>query len=100
MKQQDDLYALRKSVQEFNDTYPQLSPDDAFIAWFLRVRVVDNDEKAINALVGAARDKGVDAIYIDPETKTVFIIQGKYRQVPTAANENLADVMSLSTIGR
>ncbi len=93
------LSELRKAVQEFQDNYPQLSPDNAFVAWFLRAFIVGSDEEAMKALTGGARDKGIDAVYIDDSTKTVSVLQGKYHQRLGTFNEKRSDIIALGQIG-
>ena len=34
----------------------------------------------MGALTGGKGDKSVDAVFIDGDTKTVVVVQGKYRQ--------------------
>jgi hypothetical protein len=59
--------------------YEKRAPDFSgrFIRWFLehiyRLEQIDADD----ACVDAKHDKGVDAIYVDDASETVFIIQGK-----------------------
>jgi hypothetical protein len=92
--------SLKKEVIEIIDRHPFLSPDNAFVAWFLRAFIVDNEEIAVNSLVGGPRDKGVDAIFIDHDSRAVFIIQGKYHQGDRIPSEKRSDVVALADIGR
>lgn len=96
----DHFSQLKKAVQEFQDKNPYISSDNAFVAWFLRAFIVGTDEEAINALKGGARDKGIDAVYIDHASKSVFIIQGKYHQGPVASTDKRSDVIALGLLGR
>lgn len=96
----DHFSELKRAVQEFQDHYPKISLDNAFVAWFLRAFIVTNDEEAINALKGGARDKGIDAVYIDHESRAVFVIQGKYHQGSNIFSEKRSDVIALGQLGR
>lgn len=82
----DPLNPLRKEVREVQDRHPELSPDNAFVVWFLRAFVVDDEETARGAIVGGARDKGVDALHIDHDNRLVTVVQGKYRQSANACS--------------
>jgi len=53
---------LKKEVEEIKDRYPAISIDNVFVAWFLRAFITDNEKSAIKALLGGAKDKGVDAV--------------------------------------
>jgi hypothetical protein len=73
----DPLSPLRKEVREVQDRHPELSPDNAFVVWFLRAFIVDDEDTALSAIVGGARDKGVDAIHVDHDNRLVTVVQGK-----------------------
>jgi len=93
------FFELKKAVQEFQDNHPELSLDNAFVGWFLGAFYVKNEDEAMGALIGGARDKGIDAVYIDRESKSVFVVQGKYHQGPKATTEPRSDVIALGQIG-
>jgi hypothetical protein len=65
---------LKRELDQFQERYPRLAPDELFILWFLRARVTDKEQEAAAALTGVAKDKGIDAILIDDAAKMVFII--------------------------
>jgi hypothetical protein len=96
----DPLSPLRKEVREVQDRHPELSPDNAFVVWFLRAFIVDDENTALAAIVGGARDKGVDALHIDHDNGVVSVIQSKYRQNANAGAENRSDVLALANLGR
>jgi hypothetical protein len=96
----DPLNPLRKEVREVQDRHPELSPDNAFVVWFLRAFIVDDENTALAAIVGGAHDKGVDALHIDHDNGVVSVIQGKYRQNANAGSENRSDVLALANLGR
>lgn len=100
MQHQDHFAELKKEVLEIQDRNAGISPDNAFVAWYLRAFIVDDEASAIEALKGGSRDKGLDAIFEDHENQTVFLIQGKYRQGSNPAPENRADVLALADTGR
>ncbi len=51
-----------------------------FIAWYLRnIHNLDQDE-ALECITDGAKDKQIDAIYIDNDNQTVYVIQGKFKQ--------------------
>ena len=87
---------IKKEVKEITDQVADISPDNAFIVWFLRAFFTDDQKQAIDALTGGARDKGIDAIHVDPEARTVFVVQGKYHQGEKAPNENRSDLMAFA----
>lgn len=96
----DLLTPLRKEVREVQDRHPELSPDNAFVVWFLRAFIVDDEGTALAAIVGGARDKGIDALHIDHENAVVTVVQGKYRQNVNAGTEGRSDVLALANLGR
>jgi uncharacterized protein YpmB len=96
----DPLSPLRKEVREIQDRHPELSPDNAFVVWFLRAFIVDEESNALAAIGGGARDKGVDALHIDHDNRLVSVVQGKYRQNANAGTESRSDVLALANLGR
>jgi hypothetical protein len=76
----------------------KVEPRDLFVAWFLKCFVTENETDAIGALVGGPRDKNLDAIFIDDASKTVFVVQGKYRQRLNGGLENRSDVTTFATL--
>ena len=99
-KLEDHLRDLKKEIVEIQDRHAGLAPDNAFVAWYLRAFVVDDEGAAIEALKGGSRDKGIDAIFEDHDTQTVFLVQGKYRQSANPPPEGRADVLALADTGR
>ena len=94
----DDLFGLHKEVLEIRDRHPQISFDNAFVSWFLRAFIVDNEDVAVEALKGGPSDKGVDAIYLDHDARTVFVLQGKYRVSSKPSAEKRSDVIALADL--
>jgi len=79
---------LKQELHNFRDRNPKLADDHLFVLWFLRAFLTEDEEEAVKALCGGGGDKDVDAILIDPETKNVFVVQGKYRERLNGKNEN------------
>lgn len=94
------LQDLNREVLELRDRHPRLSLDNAFVAWFLRAFIVEDESAAVEALKGGSKDKGVDAVYVDHDVGVVFVIQGKYHQVTKLVSANRSDVLALGDLGR
>ena len=91
---------IKKEVKEIVQQVVGISPDNAFIVWFLRAFFTDDQEQAVSALTGASRDRGIDAILIDHEARTVFVVQGKYRQNEIPPNEDRSGVIAFADYAR
>ncbi len=52
----------------------------AFILWFLRTSYRITEKDALDSICDGTRDKGVDAVILDPIEKHVTIIQSKYSE--------------------
>jgi hypothetical protein len=91
-----DFDYVKKEVKEICQQVPGISSDNAFVVWFLRAFFTDDQEIAINSLCGGSKDKGLDAVYIDHEARTVFIVQGKYRQGRIPKSEARSDLISFA----
>jgi len=100
MVQNGQLESLKKQVLEIRDRYPKLSLDHAFIVWFFLRFIADNERSAVEALAGGPKDKGADAEYVDHDSRTVFILQGKYRQTLYPPSEKRSDILALADLGR
>src|SRR5437763_8750765 len=70
---------LKNEIADMRERFPRFQDSDLFVAWFLKAYVTEKEPEAIAALVGGARDKSLDAVHIDDASKTVVIVQGKYR---------------------
>jgi hypothetical protein len=90
---------LKNEIADMRERFPRLQDSDLFVAWFLKAYVTDKEQDAIGALVGGARDKSLDAVYVDDATKTVVLIQGKYRQRFNGALEHRSDVTAFAQLG-
>ena len=96
---QDFFKDLQKEILELRDIYPHLTPDSAFVAWFMRAFITDDEKQAVNSLTGKAGDKSSDAIYIDHDNRLVFIIQGKYHQ-SNSVIEPRSSILALADLAR
>lgn len=89
---------LQKTIVEFGERHTGYASDNLFVLWFVRAYLVETDALAAGAVCGRVRDKGVDAILTVPEAKTIFIVQGKYRETLGACTEKRADVVAFADI--
>lgn len=100
MRAEDLFQNLRKEVEEIINRHPTISPDNAFVAWFLHAYIVEDETKAIEALKGGPCDKGIDAVYIDHDARRIFLVQGKYHQGDSAPATHREDIITLADLGR
>jgi hypothetical protein len=82
---------LKKEVVGFRDAY-NLRDDDAFVIWFLRAYVVDDDARARAALTDDNAERAIDAIHIDDSARVVHMVQGKFHTAINKASDKAADV--------
>ena len=78
------------------DYYKENYPNDGqrFVAWYLRnVHNLDTYETK-DAITDGAGDKQIDAVYIDNQSCTVYIIQGKFYGGDVVNAEPLREVLS------
>jgi hypothetical protein len=76
--------------------YVKNYPNDGqrFIAWYLRnIHNLDTFE-AKACITDGAGDKQIDAVYIDDQSSTIYIIQGKFYKGDTVDAEPLREVTS------
>lgn len=76
--------------------YQSNYPNDGqrFVAWYLRnIRNLDPIETK-DCITDGAGDKQIDAVYIDDQAQTVYIIQGKFYSQETINAEPLREVLS------
>lgn len=65
-----------------------------FVAWYLRnIHNLDTYE-AKACITDGAGDKQIDAVYIDDQSSTIYIIQGKFYNGDTVDAEPLREVLS------
>lgn len=90
---------LKSELEELHQRYPAMKKEDLFIIWFLRAYVTEDLDAAAQAVTNGPKDKGVDGILIDDGSRSVFVIQGKYRHQFGAGSENRSDVLSFAQLG-
>lgn len=91
---QHAIDALRLRIQEICEN-AHIRPETAFIVWYLTYACDENHEMALKAICDGTRDKGIDAIFTDPDAGKITIIQSKYRERGIGTRENTADFMKL-----
>jgi len=76
--------------------YQQQYPNDGqrFVAWYMRNIHRRNEIETKSDITDGADDKQIDAIYVDDNTNTVFIIQGKFIGNERVDSEPLREVLS------
>lgn len=85
---------IKKDIAQpyYIENYP--NDGQRFIAWYLRnIHNLDEVETK-DCITDGAGDKQIDAIYIDNQSSTVYIIQGKFYSGPTVDAEPLREVTS------
>ncbi len=92
----NDFDQIKQEVAEITKQILKISLDDAFIVWFLRAFFTDDQQQAVNALTGGANDKGIDAILIDDDSRTVYVVQGKYHKKDKPPTESYADLVAFT----
>ena len=90
---------LKKEILEIKDRNPHLADDSAFVSWFLRAFITEDEKQAIESLTGQAGDKSSDAVFIDHDNRLVFIVQGKYHS-HNHASEPRSHIIALAALGR
>src|SRR5687768_6237835 len=68
---------LQAEVNGLKKAY-NLRDDDAFVVWFLRAYILDDERRAREALTGDSDERAIDAIHIDDSAKVVHLLQGKF----------------------
>lgn len=80
------------SQDYYKDNYP--NDGQRFVAWYLRnIHNLDTYETR-DAITDGAGDKQIDAIYIDNQSSTIYVIQGKFYSGDTVNAEPLREVLS------
>lgn len=92
------LSHLKKEIKELKQSFPVFKNEDLFVIWFLKAYVTDDDTEAADAIVNGPKDKGIDAVLIDDSARSVFIVQGKYRQQLAKKNESITEVLAFANL--
>src|SRR5581483_7459256 len=95
----DEAFAqLRSEVRDFQQRFAKLTEEDAFAAWFIRAYLLDSEDGAVDALTGVARDKGIDAAWVDDDAHRAFVLQSKFRKKILGSSENRTEVLGFSDL--
>lgn len=89
---------LKRELDDLHERFHVLGDDELFVTWFLRAFVTEDECAAVDALTGEAGDKSNDAVFINDESKTVFLVQGKYHQPIGSKNESRSDVVTFAQL--
>ena len=92
--------SLKQELGELRERYSNLKDDALFVAWFMRAFITDKEEDAVDSLIGATNDKGIDSLFIDEQARIVFVIQGKYRHKIGVKHESRQDVLEFAELSR
>ena len=80
------------SNEYYKNNYP--NEGQRFVAWYLRnIHNLDTYE-AKDCITDGAGDKQIDAVYIDNQSCTIYIIQGKFYSGDTVDAEPLREVLA------
>ena len=76
--------------------YKDQFPNDGqrFVAWYLRNIYGLNTVQAKDCITDGQGDKQIDAVYVDDQAQTAYIIQGKFYSGPTIDAAPLREVLS------
>ncbi len=85
---------IKTEIQE--NFYQQNFPNDGqrFVAWYLRNVHLRDMNEAKDDMTDGTDDKQIDAIIIDDDKQTIFIIQGKFISQNAVDAEPLREVLS------
>ena len=87
----------QKILEEIKqDYYQQKFPNDGqrFISWYLRNIHLRDMNETLSDITDGANDKQIDAIVIDDDNNTIYVIQGKFIGKNTVDAEPLREVLS------
>ncbi len=78
------------------DYYVQNFPNDGqrFVAWYLRNVHLRDQNEAKADITDGADDKQIDAIFVDDDNSTIYVVQGKFVGADTIDAEPLREVLS------
>lgn len=80
------------SQEYYKENYP--NDGQRFVAWYLRnIHNLDTYETK-DCITDGAGDKQIDAVYIDNQSSTIYIIQGKFYKGDVVNAEPLREVLS------
>ena len=78
------------------DYYQQKFANDGqrFVAWYLRNIHLRDMNETLSDITDGANDKQIDAIVVDDDNNTIYVIQGKFIGENTVDAEPLREVLS------
>ncbi|WP_283687380.1 AIPR family protein [Dysgonomonas sp. Marseille-Q5470] len=76
----------------YQDKYP--NDGQRFVAWYLRNIHLRDMNEAKDDITDGSDDKQIDAIYIDDDKNTVYVIQGKFIGGNSVDGEPLREILS------
>lgn len=92
------LQELRSELRDLRDIRPELHEPELFVMWFVMAALGEDDPgAAAAALCGGAGDKGVDAVYVDHDSATVSLVQGKF-STADKGSEPLSEVLAFASL--
>ncbi len=76
--------------------YQQNFPNDGqrFVAWYLRNVHLRDQIQTRDDITDGPDDKQIDAVFVDDDKSTVFILQGKFLAMDSVDAEPLREVLS------
>jgi hypothetical protein len=94
---------LHEEVSQIQKSNPTLPADAAFVFWFLKAYLTDQDTEAKGSLTGKqggrTGEKNLDAVFIDHRAGQCHIIQGKYHK-NEGASEKRNDVFAFAMLSQ
>lgn len=92
------LQELRAELRDLRDLRTELHEPELFVLWFVMAALGENEPNlAADSLVGGAGDKGVDAIYVDHDSASVSVVQGKF-SASEKGTEPLSEVVAFASL--
>ncbi len=94
MEKKDISQKIKEAIKEEYYIKQYANDGERFVAWYLRnihnLDIVETKE----CITDGAGDKQIDAIYIDNQNETIYIIQGKFYSKETIDAKPLREVLS------
>ena len=94
---QKEIMMYTKILEDIKSSYYQQqfhNDGQRFVAWYLRNIHLRNEIEAKADITDGADDKQIDAIYVNDDLNTVYIIQGKFICSGTIDAEPLREILS------
>jgi len=94
---EENVYMYQRITEEIKERfYQQNFPNDGqrFVAWYLRNIHLRDMNETKDDMTDGADDKQIDAIFIDDNQQTIYVIQGKFIGNGSVDAEPLREVLS------